>query len=137
MDYLLKHNDHLRDVAENYGYSGCYDSLPEPIRRYMFYLAIAYTNKNASIAIDDMTCLYRPLSKVAAERIAKYTENLYLISTYDETVLVSLIEKSPANDLNVYVVDKGSVKRADPEKILDLSCDVYFNLERILLEGDG
>jgi len=78
-----------------------------------------------------MTCLYRPLSKVAAERIAKDMENQYLISTYDETVLVSLIGKSPAQDLNVYVVDKGSVKRADPEKILDLSCDVYFNLDII------
>ena len=131
MDYLLRRNKWLKGIARNYGYEGSYDALPEPIRRYLFYLAIAETNKNASISIDDVTCLYQPLSKVAAERIADDADNQYLISTYDETVLISLIQKSPAKDLNVYVVDKGSVKRADPEKILDLSCDVYFNLDII------
>ena len=137
MDYLLKHSKKLKDVAKNYGYKGSYDNLPEPIRRYLFYLAIAETNKNASIAIDDMTCLYQPLSKIVAERVADDRDNQYLISTYDETVLVPLIEKSPANDLNVYVVARDGIKRADPEKILDLSCDVYFNLDRILLDGQG
>jgi len=137
MDYLLKRNKRLREIAKNYGYKGSYEKMPEPIRRYLFYLAIAETNRNASIAIDDMTCLYQPLSKIVAERVADDRDNQYLISTYDETVLVPLIEKSPANDLNVYVVARDGIKRADPEKILDLSCDVYFNLDRILLDGQG
>jgi hypothetical protein len=136
MDYLLRRNERLRDIAKNYGYRGKYDILPEPIRRYLFYLAITETNKNASIAIDDMTCLYQPLTKIVAEHIADDKDNQYLISTYDEVALMSLVEKSPAADLNVYVVKDG-VKRADPEKILDLSCDVYFNLDRILFAERG
>jgi len=74
---------------------------------------------------------------MVAERVADDRDNQYLISTYDETVLVPLIEKSPANDLNVYVVARDGIKRADLEKILDLSCDVYFNLDRILLAERG
>jgi hypothetical protein len=132
MDYLLRRNKWLRGIMKSYGYEGSYEELPESTKRFLFYLAIAETNKRASIAIDDMTCLYQPLSKVVTERIADDGDNQYLISTYDEVVLISLIQKSPADDLNVYVVTKDGLKRADLEKILDLSCDVYFNLENII-----
>ena len=50
--------------------------------------------------------------------------------------MVSLIEKAPADDLNVYVVTRDGLKRADPEKILDLSCDIYFNLDHLISEGE-
>jgi hypothetical protein len=135
MDYLLKLHRWLGDMAKNYGYKGNYEALPEPVRRYLFYLAISETSRGASIAIDDMTCHYQPLSKIVAEHISRDAENQYLVSTYDETVLISLIEKAPANDLNVYVVGKDGLKRADPEKVLDLAGDVFFNLDHIT--GDG
>jgi len=135
MDYLLKHNETLRNLAKNYGHKGNYEALPEPIRRFLFYFAIVETNRGASIAIDDLTCLYQPLTKIVAEHIADDTNNQYLISTYDEVALISLIEKTPADDLNVYVVKDG-IRRADPEKTLDLACDVFFNLD-IVIEGGG
>ena len=131
MDYILPLSKSLYGIAEEYGYKkGHFNELPEPVRRYLFYLAVVGFSDNMIIAIDDMTCGYPPFSKVVAESIARDERNQYFIATYDENILLPLIEKTPKKDLTIYVV-KDDVKRADPEKILDLSCDVYFNLDII------
>jgi hypothetical protein len=136
MNYLLRKNRVLRGIAKNYGYAGSYEALPDPVRRYLFYLAITMTSRNMSIAIDDATCEYQPFSKLIAEQIADDGENQYFISTYDDVFLVSLVEKAPKDELTIYLVKDNTVIPADPEKVLDFAGDVFFNLDKVGV-GEG
>jgi hypothetical protein len=132
VETLVRKHAHLWDVMARYGKNRV-ERLPEPIRRYVAYLAVIEEVKDGVIAIDDFTCLYQPLTKQIAERIARDTAQ-YLIETYDPQAVLSLVEKTKNGDLNIYLVqredDKTSAKKIDPEEVLELGSDLFFNLDR-------
>jgi hypothetical protein len=102
---------------------------PEPVARFQFYKAIIEANINKVVLLD-ATCLYPPYTKKIAELIAKDAGKQYIIVTYDEHLLVPLIEKTKAGDLAVYVArDDGTIK-LDPEKVLEVE-DIFFNLDKL------
>ena len=132
IDALVKSRVSLREILARHKKDRV-ERLPEPIRRYVTYLAVIEEVKDAVVAIDDFTCLYQPLTKQIAERIARDTAQ-YLIETYDPQAVLSLVEKTKNGDLNIYLVqredDKTSAKKIDPEEVLELGSDLFFNLDR-------
>jgi hypothetical protein len=105
--------------------------IPEPLARFRFYSSVVNSN-NRTVALDAVTCLYAPLSKRLAEMIAEDKSKQYIVATYDENVLTTLIEKTKATDLAIYVV-RGTIKRVDPNALLTIidEGDVFFNLDKL------
>jgi hypothetical protein len=132
IEVLVGKHAHLREIMARYGHDRV-ERLPEPIRRYLAYLAVIDEIKSGVVTIKHFTCHYQPLTKQVAERIA-WSTSQYLIETYDPQAVLSLIEKTKAGDLYVYLVrrkdNRTSVEKIDPEEILELGSDLFFNLHR-------
>jgi hypothetical protein len=55
------------------------------------------------------------------------------VATWSPYILIPLIEKTPMTELTVYIVRDRTYKRlneAEIAEILDLGCDIFFNLDR-------
>ena len=120
-----------------------YTSLSESLQRTVFNLAIVLGNKNMTVAFDMPEAhMHPPHVKKLAELIARDENNQYFITTYSPYFLMSLIEKTPKDDLNVFLTyledRKTKVKTLEYEQIeevLDMDLDVFFNLDKFLEEG--
>jgi len=121
-----------------------YSALSESLRRMVFNLAVVLGNRNMVIALDTPEAhMYPPHVKKLAELIAhdKDRNNQYFIATYSPYLLMSLIEKTPKDELNVlltYLEDRETKVKPltdeQIEEILDMDLDVFFNLEKFLEE---
>jgi hypothetical protein len=121
-----------------------YTSLSESLQRTIFNLTVVLGNRNMAIALDTPEAhMHPPHVKKLAELIAhdKDRNNQYFISTYSPYLLMSLIEKTPKNDLNVFLtyLENGETKvkaltDEQKEEILDMDLDVFFNLDKFLEE---
>jgi hypothetical protein len=120
-----------------------YSSLSESVQRIVFYLAIVRGNKNMVITLEEPEAhMHPPHVKKLAELIARDENNQYFISTYSPYLLMSLIEKTPKSELNVFLTYlEGRETKVKPltdeqkEEILDMDLDVFFNLDKFLEEG--
>jgi hypothetical protein len=131
IEVLAGKHTHLREIMARYREERV-ERLPEPVRRYVTYLAVIDEIKDDVIAIDNFTCYYQPLTKLVAEKIARSSAQ-YLIETYDPQSILTLIEKTKADDLNIYLVHRKNGKTAtlkiDPDEAVELT-DLYFNFHR-------
>jgi AAA15 family ATPase/GTPase len=117
-----------------------YISLSESLRRAIFNFTIVLGNRNMVIALDNPEVyMYPPHVKKLAELIARDESNQYFISTYSPYLLISLIEKTPKDDLNVfltYLEDRETkvkvMSEKQKEEVLDMDMDVFFNLDKFL-----
>jgi AAA15 family ATPase/GTPase len=117
-----------------------YSALSESLRRIIFYTAIVLGNKNMVTALDMPEAhMHPPHVKKLAELIARDENNQYFITTYSPYFLMSLIEKTPKDDLNVfltYLEDRETkvktLANEQIEEILDMDMDVFFNLDKFL-----
>ncbi len=120
-----------------------YSSLSESVQRIVFYLATVRGNENMVIALEEPEAhMHPPHIKKLAELIADDENNQYFITTYSPYLLMSLIEKTPKKDLNVFLtyLDHNETKvrtltDEQIEEILDMDMDVFFNLDKFLEEG--
>jgi AAA15 family ATPase/GTPase len=122
-----------------------YSALSESLRRMVFNLAVVLGNRNMVIALDTPEAhMYPPHVKKLAELIAhdKDRNNQYFITTYSPYLLMSLIEKTPKSELNVFLTYlEGRETKVKPltdeqiEEVLDMDVDVFFNLDKFLMEG--
>ena len=120
-----------------------YSTLSESLKRIIFYTAIVLGNKNMAVALDMPEAhMHPPHVKKLAELIARDENNQYFITTYSPYFLMSLIEKTPKDELNVFLtyleVRETKVKtlaNEQIEEILDMDVDVFFNLDKFLEEG--
>jgi AAA15 family ATPase/GTPase len=100
-------------------------------------------NENTVIALEEPEVhIFPPHIKKLAELIADDENNQYFITTYSPYLLMSLIEKTPKSDLNVFLTylenRETKVKLLtgkQMEEILDMDLDVFFNLDKFLEEG--
>ena len=160
---ILKINSELRIYAnslfENYGYKILLDTdnskllivkivdgvlisqpfymVADTLQRILFYIAIIETNKDSSIVLDEPDVyLFPKYTKYLAERIAKYNSNQFFLTTHNPYFLLTLAEKTPAEDLRVFLTYyedyQTKVKLLSPKEVLDLrdeDASLFFNLE--------
>jgi AAA15 family ATPase/GTPase len=121
-----------------------YSALSESLQRIIFYTAIVLGNKNMAVALDMPEAhMHPPHIKKLAELIARDESNQYFITTYSPYLLMSLIEKTPKDELSVFLTflleDRETkvktLANEQIEEVLDMDVDVFFNLDKFLEEG--
>lgn len=121
-------------------YSYPYSSLSETLQRIIFYNMAIMSNKKSIILLDEPESNTFPFyTKFIAERIALDETNQFFITTHNPYLLLSLIEKSKLEDVNVCITEMKdyqtvvSVLEKDQiSEVLDLNSDVFFNFDKIL-----
>jgi hypothetical protein len=119
-------------------YSYRFQSISETLQRIVFYKAILETNEHAILILDEPEANTFPFyTKYLAERIALENSNQFFLTTHNPYVLMSIIEKTPRQDLAVFVTRMNNyrtefslVDEKGLSEMLDLSMDVFLNLER-------
>lgn len=117
-----------------------YQSISDTLQRIIFYLAAIKSNKDAILLLEEPEAHTFPFyTKILAERIALEDSNQYFIVTHNPYFLLSLVEKTPLQDIAIFItyMEEYQTKLrplADDEigEILDLNTDVFFNLNKFL-----
>jgi AAA15 family ATPase/GTPase len=116
-----------------------YSLLSDTLQRMIFNLAIILGNKKMVIALEEPeTHTFPVYVKYLAEKIARdKNDNQYFISTHNPYFLISLLEKAPKKDVNVFITSLENYETKvrmltdkHREEILDLDLDVFFNLDK-------
>jgi AAA15 family ATPase/GTPase len=117
-----------------------YSLLSDTLQRMVFNLAIILGNKKMVIALEEPeTHTFPVYVKYLAEKIARdKNDNQYFISTHNPYFLISLLEKAPKKDVNVFITSLENYETKvrmltdeQKEEILDMGSDVFFNLDKI------
>jgi hypothetical protein len=117
-----------------------YSLISDTIQRIIFYLTATESNSNSILIFEEPEASAFPFyTKFLAERIAFDKSNQYFISTHNPYLLLSLLEKTPEADIQVFVTYfedyQTKVKTLSDEQkaeVLDLDASVFFNLQRFL-----
>ena len=121
-------------------YSYPYFSISETLQRIIFYSIAIKSNLNSVLLFDEPESNTFPFyTKFLAERIALDETNQFFITTHNPYLLLSLIEKSKVENLNVCLVEMKDYKtevtvlnEKQIEKVLDFNSDVFFNFNQII-----
>jgi AAA15 family ATPase/GTPase len=122
-------------------YSYPYLSISETLQRVVFYIMAIKSNRNSVLLLDEPESNTFPFyTKFLAERIALDDSNQFFITTHNPYLLLSLIEKTPLDKINVNLVRMSdnyetqviTLSNKQIEEVLDFDSDVFFNLDRIL-----
>ncbi len=121
-------------------YSYPYLSISETLQRIVFYIMAIKSNKDAVLLFDEPESNTFPFyTKFLAERIALDESNQFFLTTHNPYLLLSLIEKSNAENINICIVRmKNYETKITPlnqeqlGEVLDLNSDVFLNLDRII-----
>jgi len=121
-------------------YSFPYESISETWRRIVFFMAVLETNQNSVLLLDEPEANTFPFyTKYLAERIALDETNQFFITTHNPYLLGSILAKAPADQVAVFVTYmenfETKLKPITGERlteVVDLSSDVFFNLEKLL-----
>jgi len=140
---LIKPTENDIEIAKDLKdelYSFPYQTISETIQRYIFLLLAIETNENAILVLDEPESNMFPFFvKEFAERIAMDQTNQFFLSTHNPYLLGSLLEKTPINEVAVFVTKMEDfetlVTPCTEEQIQELiSSDsgAFFSLDNIL-----
>ena len=117
-----------------------YASAADTLHRVIFYNTIFETNINKSILLEEPEAHVFPFyNKFLAEKIALYNNNQFFIATHNPTFLINLIEKTPNDELCVFITyyDKESyetkvvaLQGKKANRLLEYGSSAFMNLNR-------
>ncbi len=121
-------------------YSYNYFSISETLQRVIFYTMAIKTNLSEILLFDEPETNTFPFyTKFLGERIALDETNQFFITTHNPYLLLSLIEKSKFEDLNVclvqmkdYETQVAVLNKEQVSKVLVFDSDVFFNFNDII-----
>lgn len=131
----IKVQKQLEDIIIAFPYS----LASETLQRLVFYLTAIHSNKNSILAFEEPEAHAFPYyTKYLAEIIAlDKNENQYFISTHNPYFLLSILEKTPKNEIavfNTYLENYQTKVKALTEdqmkEVLDKGIDIFFDIER-------
>lgn len=113
-----------------------YKAVSETLRRLIFYKLAIVTNENCSLMLDEPEANTFPIyTKEIGEMIALNSSNQFFVTTHNPYLLRSIISKTPAHELKVFVTSlKDYQTKCRPlsskelTEVLDLDMDYFFNL---------
>jgi len=118
----------------------------ETLQRIAFYLAAIYSNKDSVISFEEPEAHAFPYyTKYLAEKIAlDKTNNQYFIATHNPYFLISLIEKTPKDEIATFVTyfkdyqtKTKALSENDIERALGMGSDLFFNINQFLEKDSG
>lgn len=129
----------LAKDVEDQLYQFSYPTISETLRRIVFYMAVFETNQNAILLLDEPEANTFPFyTTYLAERIALDETNQYFLTTHNPYILGSIVAKTPARDLSVFVTTMESYQtrltRVTDEglsRIMEYGPDAFLNLDRL------
>jgi len=125
-----------------------YELESDTLRRLIFFVAAMESNEGAVVTMEEPEAHAFPTyTKYLAERVARDRRNQYFITTHNPYLLLSLVEKTPVEDLAVYITylanGETRVKLLNEDELadlMDMASAVFFNLDKLLkglLEAPG
>lgn len=127
----------MNDIFITYPYS----LISETLQRIVFYLVAVKSNKDSILIFEEPESHTFPYyTKFLAETIALDNQNnQYFISTHDPYFLLSLLEKSPKDEIKVlityfknYQTEVLALSENDLVDLLDMGADLFFSIERFV-----
>jgi len=131
----MKVQKQLEDIIIAFPYS----LASETLQRLIFYLTAIHSNKNSVLAFEEPEAHAFPYyTKYLAEIIAlNKNENQYFISTHNPYFLLSILEKTPKNEIAIfntrlenYQTKVNALSEHDMKEVLEKGTDIFFNIEK-------
>jgi hypothetical protein len=147
LGWKLKFDQHskrfrLSEVREDDIFDYNIDLLSDSRKRFAFYSAILLTSEKATLILDEPDVYaFPPFPKLLGEMIAGDTKgNQFFLTTHNPYFLSALAEKTPADDLGLFVCYRGGdgttqVKRLEPAAVatvIEQGPAVFFNLDELV-----
>ena len=126
------------DITRNVSVHLSWSTISETIKRYVFLYTAIRTNQDSVLLLDEPEQNTFPFyTKHIAEIMARETSNQYFITTHNQYLLQSIIEKAPADDVQViatYRKDGATHTRVVPipEVMEMMEYDLFLNLDRLV-----
>lgn len=129
----------VRTVDEDVEEQLPYRSVSDTLKRYLFLYTILNTHKGFTLLLDEPEQNSFPFYvKHTGEMMGFDADNQYLITTHNEYLFRSIVEKTPKKDLSVFITHNGLdgytrlklLTSVELGKLLDM--DVFFNLDRFV-----
>lgn len=119
-------------------YSYPFEAISQTLQRIVFFKAALETNRDAVLILDEPESNTFPFyTKYLAERISLDSHNQFFLTSHNPYVLTSLIEKTPAEELAVFITRMRNYRTEfllassdQLREMLNLSMDVFLNLDR-------
>lgn len=133
----IKVQKQLEDIIIAFPYS----LASETLQRLVFYLTVIHSNQHSTLAFEEPEAHAFPYyTKYLAEIIAlDKNENQYFISTHNPYFLLSMLEKTPKDEIAVfytrlenYRTKVKSLTEEDMKEVLEKGIDLFFDIERFL-----
>jgi len=118
----------------------------ETLQRVAFYLAAIYSNSGSIISFEEPEAHAFPYyTKYLAERVAlDSTKNQYFIATHNPYFLISIVEKTPKDEIATFVTyfedyqtKTKKLSANDIERALSMGSDLFFNIDQFLEKDSG
>ncbi len=126
------------DITRNVSVHLSWATISETIKRYVFLYTAIRTNKEAVLLFDEPEQNTFPFyTKHIAEIMARETSNQYFITTHNQYLLQSIIEKAPTDEVQViatYRKDGATRTRIVPIPEVQemMEYDLFLNLDRLV-----
>ncbi|HYG17239.1 MAG TPA: AAA family ATPase [Bacteroidia bacterium] len=129
-----------KDTDEDLYISYAFDAASETLRRIFFLNLAIKSNKDSILLFDELEANTFPFyTKYFAETIALDETNQYFFTTHNPYLLMSLVEKTKVEDLNICIARmenyETKVYPLRPEQFseaLDLGPDIFYNLDSFI-----
>jgi len=131
----------IQKELEDIIFSLSYPLVSETLQRIIFFLAAVDSNIDSVLAFEEPEAHAFPYyTKYLAERIAlDKNKNQYFISTHNPYFLLSIIEKTPREELAVfltsfknYQTEVQALTEKRMRKLLKMNFDLFFRLDELL-----
>jgi hypothetical protein len=118
-----------------------YYTASDTLQRIVFHLTAIHSNKQSVLIFEEPEAHAFPYyTKYLAERIAVDTnDNQYFISTHNPYFLLSLMEKTPKDEIAVFITNMKNyqtkaktLSEDDMKEVLEKGIDIFFDVERFL-----
>jgi predicted ATPase len=138
----LKVQDHKIEMAKDTGevlYSYPYVTISDTLKHIIFYVTAIKSNRDSTLVFEEPESNSFPFYTMElAERIGQDEgDNQYFMTTHNPYFLEPLVEKTPRDELSVFLVhSKGyatRIKRLSEDAVAELvEMDPFLNLDRFL-----
>jgi hypothetical protein len=120
------------------------DLLSDSLKRLFFYAAILFSSEKATLLLDEPDVYaFPPYPKTLGEMIATDTSNQFFMTTHNPYFLSSLVAKTPAAHLALFVCYRDEdgatgakrLSQSEVERVIEQGASIFFALEDFLPDG--
>lgn len=117
------------------------DLLSDSLKRFFFYGSILITSRDAILVFDEPDVYaFPPYPKKLGEMIAGDESNQFFVTTHNPYFLSSLVEKTPSQQLAVFVASKDGegatvltrLTALQLSDVIEQGASVFFNLDEFV-----